>query len=141
MKRWRVLSVLFAGVMLMLGVSVFAQEKPVDVAQKADEAWLALVDNGQYAESWKAASMAFRAAVTEEKWVSAMQTVRVPLGKLLTRKLVSANYTTALPGAPDGEYVVVVYDTSFEHKQTGAETVISTLEKDRAWRVAGYYIK
>ncbi len=141
MKLWRVLCVLFAGAILAVNLPAFAQNKPVDAAQNADGAWLALVDNGKYAESWNAASTVFKAAVTEEKWVSAMKTVRAPLGKLQTRVLHSANYTKTLPGAPDGEYVVIVYDTSFEHKQVAAETVISTLEKDGVWRVAGYYIK
>ena len=141
MQLRRILPVLFACVVLLLKVPVVAQDKPVDLAQRSDETWLALVDEGKYSESWKAASAAFQKAVSEEKWVSALQTVRAPLGKLHTRKLQSADYSKSLPGAPDGEYVVIVYYTSFEHKDTAAETVISTLEKDGVWRVAGYYIK
>jgi hypothetical protein len=141
MRLRRVIAVLFAGAVLLLNMPGVAQDKPVDVAQKSDETWLALVDGAKYSESWKAASAPFQKAVSEEKWVNAMQTVRAPLGKLQTRKLQSADYATTLPGAPDGEYVVIVYYTSFEHKDTAAETVISTLEKDGVWRVAGYYIK
>jgi Protein of unknown function (DUF4019) len=129
------------GVLIAVSSRGMGQDKPVDLAQKADEAWLSLVDGGKYSESWKTASSAFQKAVTEEKWVSAMQSARAPLGKLLNRKLQSGDYTKTLPGAPDGEYVVVVYYSSFEHKETAAETVISVLEKDGEWRVAGYYIK
>jgi hypothetical protein len=32
-----------------------------------------------------------------------------------SRKLKSATYKTSLPVAPDGQYVVIQYDSSFEH--------------------------
>jgi hypothetical protein len=111
------------------------------LAQQASDAWLALVDSGQYAESWKQAAAVFQAAVTQEKWVSAMNSVREPLGKLQTRRLQSATYTTLLPGVPNGDYVVILCQTSFEHKPTAQETIIMSREKDKVWRLAGYYIK
>jgi hypothetical protein len=66
---------------------------------------------------------------------------RDPLGKLQSRKLKSATYTKSLPGAPDGEYVVIRYDASFERQQSAVETISPMLDKDGAWRVSGYYIK
>lgn len=48
---------------------------------------------------------------------------------------------TSLPGAPDGKYVVIQYDTSFENKKAAVETVTPMLDKDGKWRVSGYYIK
>jgi len=45
----------------------------------------------------------------------------------------------SLPGAPDGEYVVIQYETQFEH-HTPAETVTPMLDKDGAWKVSGYFI-
>jgi len=35
----------------------------------------------------------------------------------------------------------IIFETSFENKQLGHETVISKREKDGSWRIAGYYIK
>jgi hypothetical protein len=48
---------------------------------------------------------------------------------------------TEMPGAPDGKYVVMQFDTSFEAKKTTIETVTFKLEKDGQWKSAGYYIK
>ena len=127
--------------LVMAPVRCVAQEKPEVQAQKSDEAWLALTDSGKYAESWKAASAMFQAGVSETKWESLIGKVRPPLGAVETRKLESAVYTRMLPGAPDGNYVVAKFDTSFEHKQAAVETVVSSLEKDGSWRVAGYFIK
>jgi hypothetical protein len=60
---------------------------------------------------------------------------------MVARELKSKQYTKTLPGAPDGEYVVIQYKTTFENKKSAIETVIPMLEKDGRWRVSGYYIK
>jgi hypothetical protein len=60
---------------------------------------------------------------------------------MVARKLKSKQYTKNLPGAPDGECVVIQYETTFEKKQSAIETVTPMLDKDGKWRVSGYYIK
>jgi hypothetical protein len=114
---------------------------PETEAQKVAEKWLGLIDAGKYAEGWKAAAGYFQAAVTEQKCVEAITGARQPLGDLISRKLKSAKYTKALPGAPDGEYVVLQFDTSFTHKKEAVETITPMLDKDGKWKVSGYYIK
>jgi hypothetical protein len=133
----------FLALALLLGVcsAIQAQQKPEQLAQQSADAWLALVDSGQYADSWQEASELFKAHVTKEQWQDALRATRDPLGKMLSRKLKSATYKTTLPGAPDGEYVVIQYESSFEHKQSAVETVTPMLDKDGKWRVSGYYIK
>jgi hypothetical protein len=49
--------------------------------------------------------------------------------------------TTSLPGAPDGDYVVIRFATSFEKKKSAIETVTPMRERNGTWRVSGYYIK
>jgi predicted SnoaL-like aldol condensation-catalyzing enzyme len=60
---------------------------------------------------------------------------------LISRKVKSATYTTSLPGAPDGQYVVIQFNTSFENKKSRVETVTPRMDSDGKWRVSGYYIK
>lgn len=104
-------------------------------------AWLALIDDGLYAESWRGASAYFRGAVSEQKWEAALDGVRTPLGKLISRREKSAKRATQLPGAPDGHYLVMVFTTSFENKKSAIETVTFVQEKDGSWKAAGYFIK
>ncbi|MEW6442894.1 MAG: DUF4019 domain-containing protein [bacterium] len=118
-----------------------AGDTPEQAAGAAGAAWLALVDQGRYAESWKEAAPYFRNAVPEAQWVQSLTAVRQPLGKVLSRKQESARYATALPGAPDGEYVILVFHTSFENKRTAVETVTPMRGQDGKWQVSGYYIK
>lgn len=110
-------------------------------AQKASDAWLSMVDKGKYSESWQYTSSYFKNAVDENQWEKSLNSLRKPLGEVLSRKAISQNYTKTLPGAPDGEYVVIQYETSFKNKASAIETVTPSLEKDGIWRVSGYYVK
>jgi hypothetical protein len=114
------------------------KEKP---AVAAAERWLGLVDQGKYAQSWKEAATFFRNAINQGQWEQSLQGVRKPLGKPIARKIRTKTYRTSLPGAPDGEYVVIEFESSFENKKSAVETVTPMMEKDGKWRVSGYYIK
>ncbi len=113
----------------------------VSAPQRAAASWLALIDAAKYAQSWDAASPTFQAAVTRDQWASSAQAVRDPLGKVQKRTLKSGQHTTSLPGAPPGDYSVLVYDTTFEKQGATVETVILNHDKDGQWRVTGYFIK
>jgi serine/threonine protein kinase len=118
---------------------------PADDVSKAAvsvaEKWLAAIDGGNYSLTWKDASAFFQASVTEQAWNTSMEGFRKPLGNLVSRKLKSVQPATSLPGAPDGEYVVMQFDTSFAAKKTAVETVTFTHEKAGSWRASGYYIR
>ena len=73
--------------------------------------------------------------------VQSLEAVRRPLGELVSRVLESKLYATELPGAPDGEYVVIQFTTSFANKRSAIETVTPRRHADGEWRVSGYYIK
>jgi len=70
-----------------------------------------------------------------------MKSFRKPLGMVISRKVMTSQYMNSLPGAPDGEYVVIQYKTSFENKNSAIETVTPMLDNDGIWRVSGYFIK
>ena len=134
------LAILAVAAMLLVPM-LMAQNEKTDAAKKAAASWLAQVDKGDYAGSYDQASAMFKAAVSKDDWVQKVRGVRGPLGKVVSRKLTSAQYTTSLPGAPDGQYVVIQYDTSFENKQAAVETIVLMLDKDGQWRASGYFIK
>lgn len=129
------------GAALMAGLAAAADLDVEKAAVAAAEKWVALVDEGKYAESWKEAAEYFRNAVRQELWEQSLQAVRKPLGKLVSRKVKSKSYKTALPGVPDGEYVVIQFETAFENKKSAIETITPMMDMDGRWRVSGYYIK
>ena len=126
---------------LCLSCNASSSEAEEEAAVQAATAWLALVDDGQFGESWETAAQYFKNAITKEKWEQTLTAVRNPLGRIVSRNLSSTTYMTSIPGAPDGEYVVIQFDTSFENKKSGVETITPMLDNDGKWRVSGYYIK
>jgi hypothetical protein len=137
----RILCLIIVGLILSGGTTMASDVGKETAAISAAEKWLGTVDAGNYAASWKEAAELFRNAVKPEQWEQAMQAARKPLGKLISRKVQTKTYKTSLPGAPDGEYVVIQFETSFENKKTAIETVTPMMDKDGKWRVSGYYIK
>ena len=110
------------------------------IAQESAEKWLNLLDRSEYSDSWSQTAPYFQNNVTKEQWQRTLLGVRKPLGKMFSREVASTQYTTTLPGSPDGEYVVIQYNTSFENKESAVETVTPMLNQDGIWKVAGYYI-
>jgi len=127
----------------LAGVGRALRAQPVSEAEavKAAEAWLALVDAGQMAQSWEEAAPLFKQAVTKEQWLQALGSVRTPLGKVASRQLLSKQTMKSLPGAPAGTYVVIQYQTSFEKKSAAVETITPMLCDDGRFRMSGYFIR
>ena len=105
------------------------------------EHWLLLIDSEKYEESWIEAAELFREAIPKENWISSVQNARSSFGKYLKRDLKSATYTKTLPGAPDGEYIVIQFDAKFGKKEKAVETITPMKDTDGKWRVSGYFIK
>ena len=129
---------------ILITLTVFGQESAEDAKEKAArsaEAWLVLLDQGQYAESWESSASLAKNAVGKDQWVQAMESARTMFGSLVKRTVKSTEYASTLPGAPDGHYVIIQYQTSFEKKNAAIETVTPMLDSDGTWRVSGYFIK
>jgi hypothetical protein len=110
-------------------------------AIKAAQDWLALIDGQDYSKSWDEAAAYFKEAVPKDQWTQMVAGVRGPLGELKARQVKSSRYKTSVPGAPDGEYVIIQFQASFDDKRSAVETVTPMREKDGSWRVSGYFIK
>ena len=122
--------------MIWPAASLAAQREPLAEAK----AWLKLIDQGHFAESWSQAGVLFRGAATQAEWVRKVTIARGPMGALVTRGDGTDLRSTTLPGAPDGHYATVEFNTTFAHKKAAVETLILALEPT-GWRVDGYFIR
>ena len=79
--------------------------------------------------------------VTKAKWMQAVKKARGSFEPFGARRHIMARYTTDLPNAPRGQYVLFQYETSVSGDRQVVETVIPVLEGKRGWRVSGYFIR
>lgn len=101
--------------------------------------WLKIVDAGSYAESWQKSDSYFQSQLSQDTWESALKSVRSPLGKVNSRSELGAKEYTSLPGVPDGEYLILQFQTEFQNKKSAIETL--TLSKSSGqWLPVGYFI-
>ena len=105
------------------------------------KAWLELIDSKHYAESWDEASEIFKSSIKRTGWNDTISGVRDLLGNIVTREINSTEYRTELPGAPDGEYIVFKFASSFANKKSSEETLTLMLDDQDIWRASEYYIK
>lgn len=105
------------------------------------EAWLRYADTGMYQEGWSAAASLFRDAVTAEQWEAAARQVLAQTGTIVSRALREATYSTSLPQAPAGEYVVIEYRSAFQLAPAAVETVVMRKEGDAEWKAIGYTVR
>lgn len=110
-------------------------------ATDAALAWLRVVDRADYANSWDLAAPIVRKAVPKPQWQRSLEGARRPLGRQIERTVLSTRHATTLPGAPDGEYIVIRFRTRFANKAEAVETVTPMRLPDGSWRVSGYFIK
>jgi len=102
--------------------------------------WLNLVDAEEYASSWKDSGSVFQSRIGCADWIETISVVRDPLGSILSRKIKKSSEHKSLPGVPDGDYAILLFDTVFEKKQESQESV--TLAKSKkGWGVVGYFIR
>ena len=139
-RRWALL--LLACCLSAIGVgSALAQDPRATLAQKEARSWLELTDRSDALASWSAAGKQFQRAITADKWADSLKQVRPPLGALIERTMLSTQFTTSFPGAPDGDYALLVFRSSFAKKIDSHETLTLEHEADGAWRVIGYLIR
>jgi len=137
-----------ASIALTLVGSAFCASSQYQVVKPDPEAvtiatkFLSMVDAGKYTETFAMFPARIRSGgdAFEKYWVSYLNVKRAPLGRVVSRKLAKAWFTKTLPGSPDGYYEFFHYDTSFQHKTQGAESVVLTKESGH-WQVSAYRFK
>lgn len=110
-------------------------------ATTAATRFLQLIDANQFAESWQDSASLLQEKVPEQKWVEQLRKTREVAGPLVTRKQTSISYSTSAKDSPEGEYILIMYESAFKAKADAQEILTVMLDKDQTWRVAGYFIK
>ncbi len=105
-------------------------------AAQAARQWLEIGDAADWKGSWAATGASFRKANSLALWTSVSAKVRVPLGPVVARTLVSAD---EVPTPPRGN-AVVKFRTRFANRAEAVET-IALVREDGSWKVVGCYLE
>ena len=109
-------------------------------AERQALGFLGYLDHGRYADSYAYTGMLIRASNDRDAFAAQIKKARAGTGALQSRNLIDASYATSVPGAPEGQYVLLHYQASFANRPEAVETLTLAFAKGY-WRVSGYYIK
>jgi hypothetical protein len=128
---------LFTALLILsaLPLAAQAQRRPVISAavptpDDRARAWLVLVDDKNYAQSWSEAGKAFQTRRKSDAWALEEAAKREPLGAVASRDLKSIDLSR-------NNTAIIRYDTVFAHKAAAVETVTLGFENG-AWSVTDY---
>ena len=121
------------------GPSVVDRQTDEEAARQSVEAWLSLIDAGNYSGAYQATGSLFRESVTAEEFRGLMEERQALLGALESRTLGSTQRLTTVPDAPPGDYFVFEFDGVYELRPAARERVTAVSESEE-WRVVGIYL-
>lgn len=140
MKQW-LKSMSVCG-LLMVPTGLWAVADEEVAGSEEAVRWIRFIDAVQYAVAFEEMAPSVQAMLKLEDWILGLGKVRTPLGALEQRKIKTAFFTTELPNAPSGEYVVVQFRSQFAQRDKAVlETVTLMRGEHTAWVVSGYYLE
>ncbi|MDJ0909621.1 MAG: DUF4019 domain-containing protein [Woeseiaceae bacterium] len=127
------------GLLLSLVAACASNEvEPGDSPQSAAEAFLSLIDKGDYEGSWNQSSAWLRSMTDADQWAEHAGSYRQPLGDVLNREVTSIEIQESLEDMPAGQYAFVTFSSSLADGRNVTEMIGLMLDDDAAWRVIGY---
>jgi len=108
---------------------------------QASEKWLKLIDMGEFGAAWDISAPSLKSSVTRKAWVDGLAAARKPFGEVRARKTDKFARSHKLPGLPEGDYALLLFDTQFANGKQAQEHLTWVLGKGDVWQVTGYFIK
>lgn len=108
-------------------------------AESAASAFLRVIDQGHYRDTWDDASEWLRTEVSQEDWARNVAVTRESLGTRDRRETDSVEMLDSLEGLPDGKYALVTFSSVFSDNRNVPEVVGLVKDDEAIWRVIGYY--
>ncbi len=117
-----------------------AHAAQIDAAKQVAVDWLKLVDEENYADSWKQAAPFLKEHVPLVAWEKRLNEIRKPIDPMVERTLSTTEYREQLPGLPAGQYVAFVWETYFGVKHQMLESMVLSFTNGE-WKAVGYAVQ
>ena len=95
--------------------------------------WLNLVDSEKYSQSWSNTDLFCKRKINRELWIDLLSITRAPLGKPISRKVISSKEYTKIH--------VLQFETLFQNRINTSIENLTFCNSNGQWTVIGYFIK
>lgn len=131
------------GLLLFVSVNAFAENSnQINTdAIKASENFLLLLDLEDYDSAWEQSSRVLKIMKSKEEWGRELKMLHDLFGDQINRSPRQTRPFNKMLGLPDGDYYLVVLNSSFENKKEGFQSIYTRLDEDEKWRVVNYFVR
>ncbi len=142
-KQFRIHVVLIVAALFMIIFPILSETPDADKAERARAAaavFLDRVDAEEYGDSWDLLADLAQEKISREKWTEQLAEARERSGTLVEREQEDASFSTEAKDSPEGEYILLSYDSRFE-KAADVTEYVTVMLTDQGWKVAGYFMQ
>ncbi len=125
--------------LLLFGSFSFASNFPSQAIVAAEQ-FVELIDDNDFAVAYEGASELMHLSHSEADWVARVKLSALLVGAVQKRKLISVLARESYPRFPDGEYLLVYFESQRERKQKATEVVLVHAVAGK-WQVCTYRLK
>ena len=126
-------------IILCLTIHAGADILPPEARDRA-EAFVTLIDQGRLEAAYAGASPLLHLTRDQQEWITDVTRLRQILGPVQQRTLKAVRAVSTFPQLPDGDYLVVQYESRMERKQQAAE-IILLKKQESGWIVCAYSVR
>ena len=139
MSRKILILAILVGLVVMMQPAAWCAtpDLPPGVEQTAEH-MLQLLDQGKFKESFSLTAPMIQKIETTDSWYGRLVSERESMGDVSSRELVSAEHVTSFADLPKGDYLKLIFKTSFSVHPESTEEVVFTQTESGEYGVAGY---
>ncbi len=130
---------LLPALLLGLHLTVFA-EIPSSAALTKAERFVGILDSRNYDRAYLQTSDLLKLRTPQTEWIRQQEIAFQLLGDVRERQLSTVKARAVYPGLPDGNYLIVCFETRTAHKVKAIEVVLLK-EEETDWQVCNYSIR
>lgn len=127
-------------VVLLSITSIASAQLLPSAALTTAEDFISVLDQQDYATAYQTSSKLLKLKIPQKTWINEQATAFQLLGQAEKRQLMSVKAREVYPSFPDGNYLIIAYETKTTYKAKAVE-VLLLKEEHHTWQVCRYSIR
>jgi hypothetical protein len=138
MKKYLLIAI--AGFLLTtVSAPINAEINNQSIAIETAEKFFELIEHGELEQAFNSTTEIHKDHKVKEAWINSNLIQKKYYGSFINRSIKTITSKTTIPGHPDGTYLTVIYETTFQNKEKVYERIDLMLVSENIWKVTEYF--
>jgi len=109
------------------------------VAIETAENFFELIEHGELEQAFNSTTDIHKDHKVKDAWINSSLIQKKYYGSLINRAIKTVTSKNTIPDHPDGTYLTVIYETTFQNKEKAYERIDLMLVSENLWKVTEYF--